>query len=434
MSQFTNAPRGNSSRPHSRGRKAWWAAGGALALAMSMGTGMAIGATALHPFGSPSVSVTQPGVSNGGGASGSAPEVGPGGSGSSGGTGGYGSGSGSGGFGGGFGYGSGGSGSGGTGSGGSGSGGFGQAGETAATKATAKQQVGVVDIQTVLGYQNAQAAGTGMVLTSSGEVLTNNHVIDGATSIKVTVVSTGDTYTAKVVGTDPTQDVAVLQLQGASGLKTVTTDTSPATVSERVTGVGNAGGSGGVPSAATGKVTAVGQTITASDSDGSDAQTLNGLIKDSAAIRAGDSGGPLYDASTQVIGMDTAAATSRSGNTTAGYAIPIGKALKIANRIESGNATNTVHIGYPAFLGVSLSTSTNGAVVQQVLADTPAASAGLTAQDVITGIGGTAVRSADDVKSALAAKRPGQNVEITWSDPQGESHSATVTLINGPAD
>lgn len=126
----------------------------------------------------------------------------------------------------------------------------------------------MVDIDTVLAYQGADAAGTGMVLTSHGEVLTNNHVVDGATSVKVTVVATGVTYTAKVVGTDPTQDVAVLQLQGASGLGTVRTDTSAATASEKVIGVGNAGGVGGAPSAASGQVTATGATITAADQEG----------------------------------------------------------------------------------------------------------------------------------------------------------------------
>ena len=114
--------------------------------------------------------------------------------------------------------------------------------------ATSAQSVGVVDIDTVLKYQGAQAAGTGIVLTSSGVILTNNHVIDGATSISVTVVSTGATYTATVVGDDPTQDVAVLQLQNASGLKTAKLgDSNGVSVGEAVTGVGNAGGVGARP-------------------------------------------------------------------------------------------------------------------------------------------------------------------------------------------
>ncbi|MGZ6840495.1 MAG: S1C family serine protease, partial [Frankiaceae bacterium] len=112
---------------------------------------------------------------------------------------------------------------------------------------------GIVDINTTLGYRGAQAAGTGMVLTSSGEVLTNNHVIEGATSITATDVGSGQTYTASVVGYDPSEDVAVLQLTGASGLQTVTIgDSSAVRVGQRVVGIGNAGGTGGTPSYAGG--------------------------------------------------------------------------------------------------------------------------------------------------------------------------------------
>src|SRR5882757_5368163 len=186
-----------------------------------------------------------------------------------------------------------------------------QAADTSTTSATTAQQVGVVDINTVLSYQGAEAAGTGMVLTSSGDVLTNNHVVEGATSIKVTIVSTGATYTAKVVGTDPTDDVAVIQLQNASGLQTAKIgDSSDVKAGDAVTAVGNAGGTGGTPSAAKGSVTATGQTLTASDENGSNVETLTGMIEINANVVAGDSGGPLYDADGNVIGMDTAASTS----------------------------------------------------------------------------------------------------------------------------
>src|SRR4051794_5068669 len=187
------------------------------------------------------------------------------------------------------------------------------------TAATAAQQVGIVEIDTVLQYQGAQAAGTGMVLTSDGEILTNNHVVEGATSITVTISSTGATYSATVVGTDPTDDVAVLQLSDASGLRTAKLSTAAATVGEAVTGVGNAGGPGPLP-AATGSVTALGRSITATDETGSDPEQLSGLIETDAAIQAGDSGGPLYGDDGTIIGMDTAAS---SGGASLGYAIPI---------------------------------------------------------------------------------------------------------------
>lgn len=305
-------------------------------------------------------------------------------------------------------------------------------------RATSAQQVGVVDIDTVLAYQGADAAGTGMVLTSNGEVLTNNHVVDGATSVKVTVVATEVTYTAKVVGTDPTQDVAVLQLQGASGLKTVRTDASAVAASEKVIGVGNAGGVGGAPSAASGEVTATGATITATDQGGANPETLHALIEVDADIQAGDSGGPLYNTSGRVVGMDTAAQATSAGDTTAGYAIPISTALHVATQIESGLTTSTVHQGYPAFLGISVLSdqpaSVTGDVVQQVLANTSAARIGITAGDVITAVGSHQVTSPASLKATLANERPGQTVTVTWTDQQGQSHSATVVLAAGPAD
>jgi S1-C subfamily serine protease len=304
-------------------------------------------------------------------------------------------------------------------------------GTTSGATATAAQSVGIVEIDTVLQYRDAQAAGTGMLLTSDGEVLTNNHVVDGATGITVTVASTGRSYPATVVGTDPTDDVAVLQLSNAAGLQTARLSTSPATVGEAVTGVGNAGGTGTL-TAAPGSVTALDQTITASDENGGNSEQLSGLIETDAAIQAGDSGGPLFDTATgRVIGMDTAAS---SGGAAQGYAIPIATAEAIARQIESGVDNSTIHQGYPAFLGVSVQDGTGGATVAGVLSGGPAAQAGIGAGDVITEVGGTAVGSADDLSTALAGYAPGDRARIGWTDASGATHSATVTLATGPAD
>lgn len=305
-------------------------------------------------------------------------------------------------------------------------------------QATSTQQVGVVDIDTVLQYQDAEAAGTGMVLTSNGEILTNNHVINGATSISVTVVSTGKKYTATVVGTDPTQDVAVLQLQNASGLATAKIgDSSGVKSGASVTAVGNAGGVGGTPSAAAGKIVALNQTITATDDDGSNPETLSGLFETDAGIEAGDSGGPLYNSNGQIIGMDTAAQTSRDGSTVVGYAIPIDTAEKFASEIEAGQSSSTVHIGLPAFLGVSIDTqvqNSSGAVIDTVLPNLPAQKAGMTAGDTITAINSTKVTNATSLQTALRQDKPGDSVSVTWVDSSGASHHATVTLVAGPAD
>jgi S1-C subfamily serine protease len=301
---------------------------------------------------------------------------------------------------------------------------------TAATEATADQLVGVVDVTTVLGYENGEAAGTGMVLTSDGTVLTNNHVVEGATSITVTVLSTGESYEATVVGTDPTDDVAVLQLDDAAGLDTVQIDEDTVAVGDAVTAVGNAGGETGTAAAA-GTVTALDQSITATDESGQDAEELTGLIEIAADVEAGDSGGPLYDAEGEVVGMDTAA-SSTGGQA---YAIPIGTALSIAEQITGGVDDATIHQGYPAFLGVSvLSSSAGGATVAGVLSGGPADQAGLTAGDVVTSVGGTTITTADDVSTALADLDPGDEVSVAWTDATGTAQTATVTLATGPAD
>lgn len=318
--------------------------------------------------------------------------------------------------------------------GGSGSSGSGsdvqQAGE-----ATAKQVVGVVNITTTLDYGTGEAAGTGMVLTSDGRILTNNHVVDGATSIKVEVISTGRTYTAKVVGTSPTNDVAVLQLENASGLQTVTTsDSSSVSVGDAVTGVGNAGNEAGT-SAAEGKVTATDQEITASDAaSSSDSEKLTGLIETNADIQSGDSGGPLYDSDGKVIGIDTAAQTDQAGNTTAGYAIPINHALQIAQQIVSGVDNDTIHQGLPAFLGIQMSTRNGSPTVAGTVSGSAAAKAGITQGSTITAIGRTKVSTSTQISAAIQKYSPGDSVRITWTDAGGTSHSTTVTLGEGPAD
>ena len=309
----------------------------------------------------------------------------------------------------------------------------------------AKVDPAVVDINTKLAYQNASAAGTGLVLTSNGEILTNNHVIDGATSISVTLVATGRTYTASVVGTDPTADVAVLQLQGASGLKTINTATSPVAVGDSVVAIGNAGGAGGTPAAVTGTIQALNQTITASDQNGANAEQLTNVIQTDAPIQPGDSGGPLVNTAGQVVGIDTAASGGNRFNSapSVGFAIPIGNAEAIAKQIESGHASASIHLGPTAFLGVAIepdsstggssTPSASGAVVAGVASGTPADAAGLAQGDTITAINGQAVGSAQALTTIMQSHRPGDKVSVSWTDQAGASHTATVTLAVGPA-
>ncbi len=236
---------------------------------------------------------------------------------------------------------------------------------------------GLVDVTSTLGYQQATAKGTGIVLTSNGEILTNNHVINGATSVSVTDIGNGKTYKATVVGYDESKDIAVLQLTGASGLTVANIgDSSTVGVGDSVVALGNAEGLGGTPSVATGSVTALNQSITASDESSGTSEQLTGLIETNAGIQPGDSGGPLVNEHGQVdrhghrrvdqlhvrrrgerrlgrlrrlrrrlrrlriLGFLRVLGSSSTGNgtTTQGYAIPIDTALSHRQADRGGRA------------------------------------------------------------------------------------------------
>jgi S1-C subfamily serine protease len=308
--------------------------------------------------------------------------------------------------------------------------------------ATADQSAGVVLIDTVLPYQNAEAAGTGMVLTAAGQVLTNYHVVEGAGTITVTVATTGQSYSATVVGSDPSNDVALLQMAGASGLTTVKADDDVAKVGDAVTAVGNAGGTGSLTAAA-GIISSLTASVTAASDGSAGSETLSAMVETTADVVSGDSGGPLFDAEGEVVGIDTAAS---SGSEIDGYAIPIRRALAIVDQIQSGTETNTVRIGPAAFLGVELSNgmsaygygyprnaaTPSGAVVGTVVSGGAAAAAGLQAGDVITSLNGRSIATASDVSAALSAANPGDQVAIGWTDQSGVTHTATVALGASP--
>jgi S1-C subfamily serine protease len=304
---------------------------------------------------------------------------------------------------------------------------------TGSGKATKAQQVGVVDIYTVQKYNSAAAAGTGIVLSSDGEILTNNHVIEGSTSIRVRIVSTGKSYVAKVVGTAPTKDVALIKLVNASGLTVANLgDSDTVAVADKVVGVGNAGGTGGTPSSASGKVTALHKSITASDESGTNSERLHDIIVTDAPIKSGDSGGPLFDANGRVIGMDTAASTTGQQ---VGFAIPINDALAVVAQIRRGIETSAIHIGYPGFLGVSVSPSSgSGALVAGVLRGGPAAGAGIKGGDVITKVNNAAVASSTQLHNLMSRSNPGSRVSVTYDDTNNAKHTVSVTLATGPAD
>ena len=336
-------------------------------------------------------------------------------------------------------------------------------------------QPGLVDITSNLRYENGTAAATGMVISSSGIVLTNNHVIDASTGLSARVVDTGRRYQAKVLGYDKSDDVAVIQLVGASGLKTVPLGNSTSVkLGDGVVAIGNADGTGGA-TVVTGSITGLNQTITASDQGSANgSETLHGMLQTNADIIPGDSGGPLANASGQVIGMDTAAASGSFGDAepNIGFAIPINRAMSIARQIISGKGSSSIQIGLTGFMGVlvwptsqsspkaqqtlqaeagaqtgtqgclrsdqnapvpgTVAPVSKGALVDGVLCGTPAATAGLGGGDVITAVDGQAVTSPTSLTNLMEQYRPGTKVSVSWTDTSGGRHSSSVLLIQAP--
>jgi S1-C subfamily serine protease len=309
-------------------------------------------------------------------------------------------------------------------------------GDQASSDLAGKVTPAVVDILST--FPEGLAAGSGMVITSSGEVLTNNHVVDGATSVQVQVGGVGRTYDVRVVGTDPTADVALLQIQGASDLPTVSTgDSAKVSVGDAVVAIGNALGRQGPPTAAPGHVTGLDRTITASDGNGQSFETLTGLIEVDANVVPGDSGGPLVDQSGKVIGMDTAASARRfrfRTGSSQGFAIPIATALSVAQRLRAGgSAPSSTPAGPTALLGVQLRDAGDqgpGALVVGVQSGSPADAAGLGAGDVIVSLDGRDVQSAAQLRAAIRAHAPGDRVLLGWVDTAGDERSATVRLAS----
>jgi S1-C subfamily serine protease len=300
----------------------------------------------------------------------------------------------------------------------------------------------LVNIQSTIGYDGSAAAGSGVVLTSDGIVLTNHHVIAGSTSLSVAVAGTTTNYAADVIGYDASHDIGVIKLRNASGLATAPLgDSNTVKIGDAVVGTGNAGGANGAPIHAAGTVTGLGKSITAMDSANGASERLSNLIETDANIQPGDSGGALAKSDT-VIGIVTAGSTSGDGqgaSGTDGFAIPINDALAIANDIRAGRASSTIHIGASAFLGISVrassvigSASNDGVSVARVLPNSAASKAGLVAGDVITEIGGASVTDNTSLRDLIAPHHPGDTVSITWTDVRGASHTQDVTFGSGP--
>ena len=316
----------------------------------------------------------------------------------------------------------------------------------------------LVDVNSTFSGGVASGAGTGIVLSAGGEVLTNNHVIEGATRVTATDVGNGKTYEVTVVGYDPSHDIAVLQLQGASGLATARLgNSSKLSAGSPVLGIGNVGGIGGRPTTAGGEITALNQSITASDDFGGQSERLSGLIQTNADIQAVDSGGALVDSEGRVIGMNTAGTPGfrfRFGfgvanPSAAAFAIPIDQAAQTASQITSGRASTTIHVGASAFLGIQVASSMfqgagvfggfprgastgSGVEIEGVVDGEPAQKAGLSAGDEITSIDGKAVATASDVAKLMLTLHPGDTIRLGWRDTTGRSQTSSIRLATGP--
>ena len=340
-----------------------------------------------------------------------------------------------------------------------------------------KVKPGLVIINTALQYDSEAAAGTGMVINGDGLVLTNNHVIEDSTRITATVISTGKTYQARVVGYDKTGDIALIQLQNASGLATVPIgNSSSARVGDGAVAMGNAEGQSRIKVTA-GHITALNTTITASDEAGSTStETLHGMIQTNADIVPGDSGGPLAS-SAGVIGMDTAGNDSGDQQgPAAGFAIPINTALSVARQIAAGHATALITVGYPPFLGIFIGSGSSsnpqtqaqeqeqqnggsggsgstqrcyssnadlttpsviapvssGTLIDGTICGSPAASVGMTGGAVITAVNGQAVGSPDDFAKLMTRFHPGDTISVTWVGPSGQRTTSSLHLTAGP--
>jgi S1-C subfamily serine protease len=271
---------------------------------------------------------------------------------------------------------------------------------------SAAAQVGpqIVDIDAKLGFQSAVGAGTGIVIDPS-VILTNNHVVAGATDLTARSIANGQVYPANVIGFDRQHDIAVLQLAGG-GLP-----------------VANIGNSDGL------SVAALNQTVSANDALTGSTETLVGLIQVDANIRPGDSGGPTVNSANQVVGMNTAASQNFHLGRGQGFAIPINEAMAIAGQIRSGGSSPTVHIGPTAFLGVGVNDAQGGAgaVVRQVIPTGPAAGAGLAPGDVVNSINGQPVNSATALTNILDQHHPGDHVSVGL-----QGRVIDVTLGDGP--
>ncbi|QCU79333.1 PDZ domain-containing protein [Citricoccus sp. SGAir0253] len=284
---------------------------------------------------------------------------------------------------------------------------------------------GVLMVETLL--MDGRGTGTGIVLSADGLAITNYHVVEDSSEVTVTIADTGESHTATVLGRDARHDVAVLRIDDARDLETVSIDTSVPALGEPSAAVGNGRGQGYL-TAVTGEVTALGESIVASSGVPDDYARLTGLIETSADVVPGYSGGPLVDEDGQVVGITTAASQGEDTESVDGYAIPVATALDVVAQVLSGEETDTVSIGVDGALGVVVATEEGAAVVKEVSPDSSAERLGLRAGDTVRAIDGRAVSSAAELSDLVNDRNVGDVVSVDWTTEDGRERSGEVAL------
>jgi putative serine protease PepD len=270
------------------------------------------------------------------------------------------------------------------------------------------------------GAQTQQAQGSGFVYDRDGHIVTNEHVVDGATSVSVRF-SNGASYDAEVVGTDASTDLAVLKVDAPSSLlqPLALADSGDLEVGDGVVAIGSPFGL--EETVTTGIVSALHRQMTSPNGF-----TINDSIQTDAAINHGNSGGPLLSLQGEVVGVNAQIRSDSGGSDGIGFAIPSSTVRSVVSQlVETGKAQH-------GYLGVGIETTSGSVRLSQIRPSTPAATAGLRAGDVITAVDGDRVASAAELQSAIDAKRPGDTIELTYSRA-GKSHTVQVQLADRPS-
>ncbi len=295
-----------------------------------------------------------------------------------------------------------------------------------------------VTTQSIFGAAQEQAAGTGIIVSADGYILTNHHVVSGATAVQI-VLADGTTYDdVKVIGSDPLNDVAYLKINGVSNLTSVTLgDSSTVRVGQEVVAIGNALGQY-QNTVSSGIISGKGRPVMASDGSGSagNSESLTDLLQTDAAINPGNSGGPLLNYSGQVIGMNTAVASNAEG---IGFAIPINAVKGTLKSVLAGRGVQRAYIGLryvaitaPVAKQYNLSVKQGAYITSDgsalaVITDSPADKAGLKDKDIVTKINGEQVGAAGSIATLVGEYAPGDTVEVTYIRG-GNERTTKVTL------